>query len=77
MEKLKEIFEARLQESRMQVECYLDSLRDALQDMQECILSDEFGDYEYLEQTCEYYEKKYLEIAKNRHEYLITAKGLV
>lgn len=77
MEKLKEIFEARLQESDMQANCCLDSLRDALQDMQECIMSDEFGDYQYLEETCEYYEKKYLEAAEERHKYSITIKGLV
>lgn len=77
MSKIKEAFEAKIQESDMQAGCYLDSLKDALQDMQECIMSDEFGDYDYLEQTCEYYEKKYLEAAKERHEYLTTAKGLV
>ena len=77
MSKIKEIFEAKIQESDMQVDCSLESLRDALQDMQECIMSDEFDDYSYLEETCEYYEKEYLEAAKKRHKYLITSEGLV
>ena len=77
MTKLKEIIETKLQESNVKADVYLESLKDALQDMQECIMSDEFDDYDYLEQTCEYYEQKYLEAAKDRHEYLITAEGLV
>lgn len=76
MEKLKEIIEAKLQASSIQVELYLDSWQEVLQDMQECMFGDDFGDYSYLEQTCMYYERKYLQAAKDRHEYLITATRL-
>ena len=76
MKKLKETIDAKLKESVILADLYLYSWQEALQDMQECMMNDDFGDYEYLEQTCNYYEQKYLEASKDRHEYLITANRL-
>lgn len=76
MTKIKDYIEAKLHMCSIKAEYYLYCWQEALSDMQECMLSDEFGDYKYLEQTCMYYERKYLEASKNRHEYMITGKGL-